>query len=221
MKLVSKIACCSCVQTTAALRLAVLTAFILINGFAFAEAQRPVSAGDDFCKMVTDQRVRSRCYETLNAFGDQAEGYRALLPGGWHLRRTQNTGGGVDFISVTHAADSRKSGHNLAGIIFQCAGGSLDVLMVVIQPYPSRATIDVTLKLDDEPVSSYRGSVVSPGVIIRLPQEAAVSLLRRERSTKELGVQLSYASEPSTKGVVDLIGLAEAVDALTPTCRLP
>lgn len=209
------------IPTIASTRLAALITLILVAGSAFAPAQAPQPRDPDLCNAITDQRMRARCYETLKVFDNQAEGYRAELPGGWHLSRTQNANGGAELVSVMHAADFRKSDLNLAGILLQCVGGPIDVLIVVIQPYPPRAIIDVTLKFDDAAGSFHRGSVIPPGVLVHLPADVASSLLQRERSAKALSVQLVYEKKSETKGVVELAGFSEAIDALKSQCHAP
>ena len=196
----------------------IIAAFIFMTGFAFVQAQALEPRGADLCKAIPDQGMQARCYETLNAFGNQREGYRAELPGGWHLSKMQNANGGPDVVSVLHAADFRNSDLNLAGILLQCAGGPVNVLLVVIQPYPPGTTIDVTLKFDNASGFTYLGSVVPPGIMIGLPAEAAASLLRRERSAEELRVQLSYEKGSDIKGIVKLVGFAGAIDALKAMC---
>src|ERR1700693_2974249 len=96
--------CCDFIPVVAGARPVILAAFIFMTGFAFVQAQALEPRGADLCKAIPDQGMQARCYETLNAFGNQREGYRAELPGGWHLSKMQNANGGPDVVSVMHAA---------------------------------------------------------------------------------------------------------------------
>jgi hypothetical protein len=212
---------CGGILTVARARTAVLPALILLAGCAAARAQAPEPPGTDLCKAIPDHQMRARCYGMLNAFGNQAGGYRAELPSGWHLSGTQDANSGASLFSLMHAADFRKSDLNFAGIVLRCASGPIEVLLAVIEPYPPRARVNVTLKLDETPELSFVGNVVPPGAMIRLPPEGAAYLSQRIHSVRELRVQLFYEKKLETKGAVDLVGFSDAIDSLKSKCPIP
>jgi hypothetical protein len=201
-------------------RLVALAVFVFIGTLTVARSQ-PLGLRDEFCESIADQRLRAQCNATIRAPGIAANAFRTELPNGWRLIRTASAGRGTDIFSITRAADSLESDLNLAGILLQCAAGPFDALIVVIQPYPPHSSINVALKVDDAPWVSYLGSVIPPGVLIRLPAEAMASLLPLGWRAEELNVQLAYGKESETKGVVRLAGLAKATEALRSICGPP
>src|ERR1700730_10668658 len=98
-----------------------------------------IPAGNDPCRSISDPTVRTRCYETSNAFGKQTNAQSTTLSGGWRLVRTPNPQSGMDTISISHTAEVQKSDPNFAGMMLRCDEGQVEVLMIVLEPYPPLA----------------------------------------------------------------------------------
>jgi hypothetical protein len=174
--------------------------------------------GNDPCRSISDPTVRTRCYETSNAFGKQTSAQSTTLPGGWRLVRTPNPQSGMDTISISHTAEVQKSDPNFAGMMLRCDEGQVEVLMIVLEPYPPLAPIDVTIAFSNRPTSKYRASIVPPGVMVRLPPEAAASISEEGRKVDELSMSLANGAAPMTSGVVKLTGFEQALGTLRKLC---
>jgi hypothetical protein len=208
------------IWTMSNFRLTASVAAFILAGIVPTPSQRlepPVD--NDACRAIMDHNMQLRCYEMSNALGNQMNAQRTDLLNGWRLVRIPNARGGADAVSITHSADLQKSDPNLVGIVLRCEGGPIDVLLVVIEPYPPQAAIDLTIKVDGSTALTFRGSVIHPGVMIRLPNEIATSIIQRGRSADELSVRMEYGNTRPVAGIVKLAGFAGAIEALTKLCQ--
>ncbi len=178
------------------------------------------NSNTDACRLVPEHSTRLQCYERQGAPGNPTK-TGAMLANGWQLTRTLTPKTGVDAISISHAADFEKSDPNFAGIVVRCAEGQIEVLMAVIEPYPPLITIDVMIKRGKGPELTYRSSVVPPGVMIRLPSEAATSITDDRQRTDELSVTLINGTAPRIAGIVKFAGFEQAIGTLKSLCRTP
>jgi hypothetical protein len=196
---------CNFVRSVAAAKWAVVTLVFLIPQVTLAQ---------------TPDRLRAESCGRSAQSGEAACGDNSgtALSGGWYVSKTEAPHGGRPVVSVMRTADL-ESDVSFAGLLLRCAAGSIDALMVVTQPYPSRTAIVVTVKLDDAQAIVSRGDVVPPGLMVRLPREIT-TILVRQRLARELKVHLAYDNGPATKGTIKLHGFAEAIAALG-ECNAP
>ncbi len=173
--------------------------------------------GKDICQGIHDPAAQKRCRATLNTLppASNTTGVNAIA--GWHLVRTPQSAGG-EAISISHLADVQKSDSNFAGMLLSCGRTGIELSMVVIEPYPPNISIELFLKLSNESASAYRGGIIPPGVMVRLPPEALTSILDRRQQSDELTVTLAYGSARSIMGVVKLAGLEQALGTLKALC---
>jgi hypothetical protein len=205
----------------AAGRLAIAASVIFLAGIDLGRSQGVnTSADNDACRSIAEPAARAQCNEMSKMFGNPTNAQRTTLPGEWRLVRTPNPRGGIDAISVSHTAEIQKSDPNFAGIMLRCDQGQMEALVIVLEPYPPSAIIELTITRHNLP-SKYRAGVVPPGVMVRLPADAATTLLAAGHQDEELTVSLASESTTPTKGVVKLSGLDQAVGTLRGLCTAP
>ena len=194
------------------------TAINLCGGLSQSQTQGTT----DLCHEIIDLAARSQCYELSNALANQTplRIFRTALQSGWNLVRTPNPTGGTDVVAVTRTADFHKSDPMLAGITLRCTDGTIDMLMVVLQSYPPRSKIDVTIKIGEASYSTFGADIVPPGAMVRLESEATMAIMERGQQAGELHVQLSDGKQPAISGVIALDGFGKAIEALRSLCIL-
>jgi hypothetical protein len=136
--------------------------------------------------------------------------------GGWHLIRSANPRGGPDAVSMSHTADLSRSDLDLAGLMLRCGDQSLEVVIVVVTPFPPRARPSVTIGADGKEWR-FDASIVPPGAELLLPKEATSLATGPWQLAHELAVKVS-SSEQSFGGVVPIDGLGNALTTLTRNC---
>jgi len=203
-------------QITSSFRWAALAAAIFV-GLAKTLAVE-TSDGNDTCRVISDLTVQKQCYAIINALSNKTNAQGLTLLEGWQLVRTPDPRGGADAISISHVVDLQKSDPNLAGITLRCVDRQIELFIIVIEPYPPNIPIDLTLKLGNSSASTYRGSVVPPGIMVRLPPEAATALFDHRPELDYLNVSLAYGTAPVTKGVIKLTGFEQAFGTLKTLC---
>lgn len=198
---------------------AIFAAAILLLA-ACAPARSDNAAGqNDVCASIPDQAARARCLEQSGFAG---EGKQApVIAGGWRLLTTANTAGGADEVSLAHTPEASRSDPNLAGLMLHCRSGHVEVLLVVLEPYPPQATVEATVRLGKKSPAKYRADVAPSGLVLRLPDEAATPILSSTDEAAELLVQLAGGTTPITNGLIKLAGLAQALKTLKGLCARP
>jgi len=176
------------------------------------------SDGNDRCRGLTDLAMQKQCYEIINGLSGKTNAQGVTLLEGWQLIKTPDPHGGADAISISHVADFERSDPNLAGILLRCVNHQIELFVIVIEPYPPQIPIDLTLKLGNSSASTYRGSIVPPGVMVRLPVEAATAIFDRRQQTDDLNVSLASRTTQITTGIVKLTGLEQALGTLKTSC---
>lgn len=196
-----------------------VVAALLFAGVAPAYSQDTSSpANAHSCRSILNDKARLQC-EMSNAFGAQSPSQRTALPEGWSLARTSPPGGGPDRISVTHSADLEQSGANFAGVALRCVKGQIELLLIVIEPYPPQTTtIDVAIKMGARFTSTYRAKVIPPGVMIRLPDAVVPRILDNPDHAAELNASLTLGNSPPTAGTIKLAGIGQAIGTLRSLC---
>jgi len=171
----------------------------------------------DPCRSISERSARIQCYETPGTSGNQTKAYGAMLASGWGLVRTSNPSGGVNMISISHAADTKKSDPNFAGMVLRCVEDQIEILLVVIEPYRPNVQIDLTIKVDSS-LTSTKGNIVPPGIMIHLAPEAAKLIMEGQRAPDELDVTLASESDGITRGFIKLAGVEPAIVTLKKLC---
>jgi hypothetical protein len=135
---------------------------------------------------------------------------------GWHLLRTPNPRGGPDAVSISHTADITRSDLDLAGIMLRCGEKDVEIVIVVVTPFATRARPDVTIGTDGKEWR-FGAHVVPPGAELLLPEEATILGAGPWRLARELVVKVTW-QEQSFGGVIPIEGIAEALATLSANC---
>lgn len=137
-------------------------------------------------------------------------------PNSWRLVRTTNPHGGPDAVSMIHTADLVHSDPDFAGLMLRCAQSDVEVLIVVVTPFPPGAHPDVTISAGANEWR-FSGQVIPPGAELLLPPESATLARTAWQSARELAVKVSSPDQP-LRGVVPIDGMAAALATLMPNC---
>ena len=129
---------------------------------------------------------------------------------------TRDPGGGADAISVMHVADTAKSDSGLAGLSLQCARGSIEVVLIVLDPLPRTTRPPVTLTAGSSR-AELRASVIQRGETLLLPQAASNLAAGVWQKVSELSVEIDTKPAP-IRGAVPLGGLSTALSYLSQNC---
>jgi len=140
----------------------------------------------------------------------------APAPNGWRLVRTTNPHGGPDAVSMMHTADLIRSDPDLAGLMLRCARSGVELVIVVVTPFPPSAHPDVTIGGGSKEWH-FAGQVVPPGAELLLPPGSATLVTTEWRSAHELTVKVSSPGQ-SLGGVVPVDGIAAALATLMSNC---
>jgi hypothetical protein len=135
---------------------------------------------------------------------------------GWRLIRAKNPQGGPDAVSMSHTADITRSDLELAGLMLRCTDKGVDLVIVVVTPFPPRARPAVTLSANNKEWR-FDTQVVPPGAELLLPADAMALATGPWQSAHELAVKVSSQGQ-SFGGVVPIDGLAGALATLIPNC---
>jgi hypothetical protein len=169
-------------------------------------------------RSTTDRAPSARSHKLAEAFDRESDLQNLILHDGWRLLRTPHAEARSEQISVWHPADIQRSSPNLVGIVLRCGDKQIEVLIVVVEPYPPQKMVNLAVKFGDNSVFNFQASVLPPGIMVRLPSEAAGLIVRRERPASEMSLELVPDTGPQTSGVVLLNGLAQALAVLKQSC---
>ena len=136
--------------------------------------------------------------------------------GNWRLIRTVNPRGGPDAVSMSHTADMTRSDLELAGAMLRCGEKSLEIVIVVVTPFPPHARPGVIIGADGKEWP-FDARVVPPGAELLLPAEAMSLAAGPWQSARELTVKVT-SPEQSFGGVIPIEGLAAALATLAANC---
>lgn len=140
----------------------------------------------------------------------------AQIPSGWRLLRSANPQGGADAVSIIHTADLIRSDPDLAGVMLRCADTGVDVVVVVVSPFPPTDHPSVTVAAGGKEWH-FEARVVSPGAELLLPGEAADLAAGPWQSGPELAIKVASPLH-SLAGIVPIDGMGAALTALTANC---
>jgi hypothetical protein len=183
-----------------------------------AQPSVPESAFEH-CRAMPDDASRLRCYEDLTK-PQQAVPPPSPLPsrsgGTWRLVRTPNPAEGPEAVSIMQTADIGKSDLDLAGLMLRCGQTGTEILIVLVQPLPPRARPKVSVSTGGGAVD-FTATVVPPGALVLLPQDASALAKGPWQNAAELTVDVEDSSE-RVKGVIPLAGLGDALSNLLANC---
>jgi hypothetical protein len=169
------------------------------------------------CRALDNLDAQRQCYE--DAANKNTQVVRPSTGGApdsqtigeWRFIRTPNPQGGSEAVSITRTGDLAKSDPNFVGIMIRCAAPDIEVLVVLLQPLPPRARPTVLVN-----GVKFDGQVVPPGMV-RLPPELSISARGQWPKLPSVSLQVDEGGT-STKGMVFLDGLDQALEKLTTTC---
>jgi hypothetical protein len=196
------------VNKTATVLLTMASMFLSARCFAIDTGPAPgrnsnmpltVSGGDHFGRILRVQ-------------GDHGNSI-----GGWQLVRTPGPEK-RDIISIMHVADTLKSDPDFAGLMIRCRPKSqLQIGLILVRPFPPRAHLRVSISAGSTPVK-LEASVVPPGSVLILPDEAGILAKGPWQSANQLSVDIEDTGE-KIHGVVPLEDLKNAISFLQSNCQ--
>ena len=166
------------------------------------------------CPTIKDDAARLSCFE--DAAGVDRTQQQPSGADAWRLVRSPNPAGGPDAISIVRTADVSRSDIDLAGLMLRCRDGAIEVLVVVVRPFPPRAHPEVTIGAGAA-TSEFTTSVVPPGALLLLPPSATQLAQGPWDAVPEIVVSVRDEQGPF-RGVVQVSGLASALQALQSNC---
>jgi len=177
-------------------------------------------ARSENCRMIKNDAARLRCYEQFNAAIAQKGAQDAPTPVDmWRLVRTPDPIGGRDAVSITRTADVSKSDLEFAGLMLRCGDRSVEVLIVLVRPFPPRAHPKVDVSAGSA-TAEFTASVAQPEVLLLLPREATRLAAGSWQAATELTVTVED-ERGAIRGVVPLTGLGHALALLRSNCSAP
>jgi hypothetical protein len=182
-------------------------------------AQEPppdFSAAFERCSGIKDDAARLRCYENAAAASAPNAKWNSTGVGSWRLVRTPKPASGTDAVAIMQTADISRSDLDFAGLTLRCGITDIEMLVVLIRPFPFRAHPRVTVTADGKG-GQFTTTVVPPGSVLLLPGEATSLAAGPWQSSRELVVEAD--DENPIRGVVPLTGLGPAYRTLVANCR--
>lgn len=205
-----------------AARAAIILCAGWLSGAPFAGAQEsgPASNLDrafERCQAIKDDAARLYCYK--NAVGGREGGTSPQMPamlGTWHLVRTPNPTGGRPAVSVMQGADITRSDPDFAGLMLRCGDNATEALIVLVRYFAPGAQAKVTVNAGNSR-SEFSASVVPPGLLVLLPQNAMALAAGRWQARAELSIIVDVGGS-AIGGVVPLGGIKGALQVLQSNC---
>ena len=144
---------------------------------------------------------------------------RSTTVGPWHLVRTPAPEN-KETVSIMRTGELLKSDPDFAGLMIRCRGAAgLQIGFVVISPFPPKSQPQVTISTGQDKLR-FKASVIPPGTIVSLPDEADVLVQGPWQSARSLTVQIKGDSA-DIHGTVSLDQLSQAVALLRANCPAP
>jgi hypothetical protein len=134
----------------------------------------------------------------------------------WRLVRSPGSYGEPGTSAILHTVDFERSDPRLAGLMVRCGKQGTEIIIVVVEPFPPRVRPQITLRTAGQQFR-FEGSIIPTGAGIRLPNDAAGSLIGPWRSAPELEIKVADG-DSRFDGVVPLSGLSAALDSLNAEC---
>ncbi len=155
----------------------------------------------------------------MDGNSDHDTASRTALMGNWRLARSPNPRGGVDAVSIMHAADLAKSDIDFAGLIIRCHEGGQEIVVVLTRPLPLRTRPSVVIGRSRDELS-FDATVGAPGTAVVLPRGATAQVVASWQTMPETNIRIEDGPT-SIRGVVVLSGLRAAFRTLLESCPTP
>lgn len=137
--------------------------------------------------------------------------------GAWRLVRTLGPAETGDVVSIMRTAEALDSDADLAGMIIRCRSRApLQIAFVMVTPFPPKAHPRITVTVNGA-TTSFQSSVIPPGSMLSLPDEAGGLAQSLWQSARNLSVVIENDGS-QIKGSVTLSGLAQAMGDLQSSC---
>jgi hypothetical protein len=140
----------------------------------------------------------------------------ARMAPSWRLVRSAGPNGEPGASAILHTVDFERSDPRLAGLMLRCGKQGIEIIIVVVEPFPPRARPQITLRTAGQEFR-FEGSIIPTGAGIRLPSDVAGSLIGPRQSAPELEIKVADRGS-EFGGVVPLSGLSAAFDSLNAEC---
>ncbi|WOJ89225.1 hypothetical protein RZS28_15675 [Methylocapsa polymorpha] len=134
----------------------------------------------------------------------------------WRRVHGPDSNGGTEAAAILHTAEFERSDPRLAGLMLRCGDHGVEVIIVVVEPFPPHARPKITLRVAGQE-SYFEGIVIPTGAGVRVPVDAWKLATGSQLGSKELGVKISDG-ESMIDGVVALAGLRPALESLSVDC---
>ena len=139
--------------------------------------------------------------------------------GPWHLVRTPAPDN-KETVSIMRTGELLKSDPDFAGLMIKCRQPTgLQIGFVVIPPFPPKSQPRVTISTGKSSLQ-FKASVIAPGTIVTLPNEADALVQGPWQSAQTLTVRIK-GDEADIHGAVSLKQLSGAVALLQANCPAP
>jgi hypothetical protein len=169
------------------------------------------------CQTTKKDSARVPCYKQGNSSGPPSP-QKPIEPAIWQLARTPNPAGGPDSISITKIAEATLSDQDITGLMLRCAeGATTEVLVVLARPLPLRTHPKVTV-VASATTSEFTASVVTPGVLVLLPEKASALVEHAWQSVPELAVTIAE-DHRLLHGAIPVADISIAMQTLQSNCR--
>jgi hypothetical protein len=170
------------------------------------------------CQTTKKDSARMPCYKEGNVGGPMRQSQQQPNePATWQLARTPDPAGGPDSISIAKIAEATGSDQDVTGLMLRCAeGATTEVLVVLIKPLPLRTHPKVTV-VAGTTTTEFTASVVTPGVLVLLPEKASALVEHAWQSIPELAVAIAE-DHRSLHGVIPLADISTAMQTLQSNC---
>ncbi|MGA8694705.1 MAG: hypothetical protein WB689_12845 [Xanthobacteraceae bacterium] len=170
------------------------------------------------CQTIKKDSKQMPCHKEENVVGPvRLSQQQPIEPATWQLARTANPAGGPDTISITKIAEGTRSDQDVTGLMLRCAeGATTEVLVIVIKPLPLRTHPKVTV-VAGATTTEFTASVVTPGVLVLLPEKASALVEHAWQSIPELTVAIA-GDHRLLHGVIPLADISTAMQTLQSNC---
>jgi hypothetical protein len=137
--------------------------------------------------------------------------------GRWRLVRTPGPDNKGDVVSIMRTAEALESDPDFAGLMIRCRERSaLQIAFVIVRPFALRSHPKIFVTAGSTNVN-FEASVIPPGSLLSLPNEAEVLARGPWQSAKELRVKIESGPD-KIDGLVSLENLAGAISSLQASC---
>jgi hypothetical protein len=162
------------------------------------------------CQTIQDNAARLFC---LGIAGSDSS-----LNDSWRMIRTPRPAGGRDVVSIMKSADITESDPDFAGLMLRCRDTSTEVLIVLLRPLLPHEQPNVVVEAGSAR-TQFTANVVPPGALVLLPPEAVELTTEPWQATSKFAITIAHEHAP-IHGVVDLTGVAQALQVLRSNCPM-